>query len=120
MIKESIQFLKNLFDFIVPRFITEDVALIDNGEKLEIACPFDRIEDGVNYAGIVSVSSFTFLGRAFFVKQVGEVRPFEVWQVSECSCRNCGKSWVLVHEKEDTARKCPDCGSIQIRSKLTE
>ena len=64
--------LMYLFDFIVPRFITEDVALIkiefDDSEEFVYLplCSMRYIEDETGYDAVVKMKSFSWLGRAWF------------------------------------------------------
>lgn len=71
--------MKTILDFLdwfVPRFFTEDVALKDEGDYYEIVCSMKDIEPGEWYDGVVALNAFNFFGNAYFVKQVGEVRPW--------------------------------------------
>lgn len=68
--------IRQLFDIILPRFITEDVALHDNGDCYEIVCCMSDIQEGERFDGIVTMRTFNLFGLAIFPKQVGEVRPW--------------------------------------------
>jgi len=73
-------------DFIVPRFITEDVALRYVGNPVmssfsewgdyEIACSMDDVQPGEEFDGIGSVDAFQFLGFGLTYR-VGNFRPFK-------------------------------------------
>ena len=72
-------------DFIVPRFITEDVALRYVGNPVmssfsewgdyEISCSLDDVQPGEEFDGIGSVDAFQFLGFGLTYR-VGNFRPF--------------------------------------------
>ena len=72
-------------DFIVPRFITEDVALRYVGNPVmssfsewgdyEIACSMDDVQPGEEFDGIGSVDAFQFIGFGL-THRVGNFRPF--------------------------------------------
>lgn len=73
-------------DFIVPRFITEDVALRYVGDPVapnmsewgdyEIACSLADVQPGEEFDGIGSVDAFQFIGFGL-VYRVGNFRPFK-------------------------------------------
>lgn len=73
-------------DFIVPRFITEDVALRYVGNPVmssfsewgdyEIACSLADVQPGEEFDGIGSVDAFQFLGFGMAYR-VGNFRPFK-------------------------------------------
>lgn len=55
------------WDFLVPRFITEDVALRRVGpgsdwDNFEIACSIADVQPGERFDGVAEVDSFTWLG----------------------------------------------------------
>lgn len=72
-------------DFIVPRFITEDVALRYVGDPVtsnwsewrdyEIACSLADVQPGEEFDGIGSVDAFQFLGFGLTYR-VWNFRPF--------------------------------------------
>ena len=67
-----IKFLYLLYDILVPRFITEDVALRYLGVETldeygecsayEIECSMDDVEPGEKFDATAEVDSFTWLG----------------------------------------------------------
>ena len=73
-------------DFIVPRLITEDVALRYVGDPVtsnwsewgdyEIACSLADVQPGEEFDGIGSVDAFQFLGFGLTYR-VGNFRPFK-------------------------------------------
>lgn len=63
-------------DWIVPRFLTEDVALHDAGEHYEIVGPMKYLDPDERYDAVVSITSFNLFGSALFPKLAGEVRPW--------------------------------------------
>lgn len=54
-----------LFDILIPRFITEDVALIRDGDDVELLGIADQY-DLDEYDGVVAVDCFSWLGFGFF------------------------------------------------------
>ena len=74
-----------LWDFLIPRFITEDVALRYVGDDFtatwsewddyEIACSLMDVEPGECFDGIPTVDAFQFLGFGMAYR-IGEFRPF--------------------------------------------
>lgn len=71
-----------LLDIIVPRFVTEDAAVISTycgncaDEHLQPVCSMADIEPGEVYDGIITMRSFNFFGRGLWAKQVGPIRPW--------------------------------------------
>ena len=74
-----------LWDFLIPRFITEDVALRYVGDDFtatwsewddyEIACSLMDVEPGECFDGTAEVDCFTWLGIGFAYR-IGGFRPF--------------------------------------------
>ena len=74
-----------LWDFLIPRFITEDVALRYVGDDFtatwsewddyEIACSLTDVEPGEYFDGIAEVDCFTWLGIGFAYR-LGNFRAF--------------------------------------------
>lgn len=74
-----------LWDFLIPRFITEDVALRYVGDDFtatwsewddyEISCRLKDVEPGKCLDGIAEVDCFTWLGIGFAYR-IGGFRPF--------------------------------------------
>jgi len=81
--KESALFV---LDLLIPRFITEDVALRYVGDPVasnwsewgdyEIACSLADVQPGEEFDGIGSVDAFQFLGFGMAYR-VGNFRPFK-------------------------------------------
>ena len=109
------QFIYYIYDILIPRFITEDVALLENEKGYSIACSIDDVQDGEVFDAISTMSSLTWLGRSFFVKQVGPVRVFEVWKTASMRCNNCGKKWIIIVSNKRFDKSCPDCNSLQTK-----
>ncbi|WP_273761552.1 hypothetical protein [Aeromonas hydrophila] len=70
------EFMKYLMDLLVPRFITEDVALELLEDGYHPVCSMDDVRPGERFDGIVAMRSFTWLHVALFPRIVGEVRPW--------------------------------------------
>lgn len=68
--------IRQLIDLIIPRFITEDVALHDNGQGYEIVCCMDDVQPGERFDGVATMRCFNLFGSGIWPKQVGEVRPW--------------------------------------------
>ena len=74
--------LSKLLDIMIPRFITEDVAVerrvCDDccEEHYEIACSMLDIEPGERFDGIATMRGFNLFGMLLFPRQVGVVRPW--------------------------------------------
>lgn len=67
MLKTIFDCLRFAADILIPRFITEDVAMerVAPGEgwdKFEIACSMADVQPGERFDGIAEVDSFTWLG----------------------------------------------------------
>ncbi|HIC4115622.1 TPA: hypothetical protein ACW4JH_000045 [Salmonella enterica] len=77
-------FIISLFDFLVPRFIKEEVAfgLYGETEDPEVdeyypMCALKDIEEGEDVAMVGTMRSFNLFGLALFPKLVGELRPYD-------------------------------------------
>lgn len=68
--------IRRLLDIIVPRFITEDVALEFNGDHYIIVCCMDDVWPGESFDAIGTMQTFNFFGFGLFPKHIGEVRPW--------------------------------------------
>lgn len=83
MIKAFLQILQFLFDFLIPRFITEDVALRHVGsgsdwsewDSFEIVCAMSDISQGEEFDGIAEADSFTWLWFGISYR-IGNFRPW--------------------------------------------
>lgn len=69
--------LEYLLDLLVPRFITEDVALEQLDDGYHPVCCMDDVRPGERFDGIVAMRSFTWMGVAFAPRVIGEVRPWQ-------------------------------------------
>lgn len=65
-----------LCDVLIPRFTTEDFALVNMGDRYVIAFAMAYCDPDDECDGIATMRSFSWLGLGFFPKMVGEVRPF--------------------------------------------
>lgn len=68
--------MKRILEFLIPRFMVEDVALEWRDDGYHIVCSTDDLLDWEVFDGIVTVRCFSWLGLGAFPKQIGEVRPF--------------------------------------------
>ena len=80
MLKTIYSFLRFALDILIPRFITEDVALafmgggaIDNVDSYAIVCAMADIEPGERFDAIATVDAFQFLGFGMTYR-IGNVR----------------------------------------------
>lgn len=105
----------NIYDLIVPRFITEDCAVEELEDSYHVVMPMSCLYEGERYDGIATMQSFTWLGMAFFAKQVGDIRPWELWTNSTFQCHQCSHKYTIVHEVGHVDRSCPECGSLQAK-----
>lgn len=71
-----IAYIKMFFDIIIPRFLTEDVVVVDVGDHYELAFPLRFVTEGEMFDGIVTLQTFNFFGVGCFSKQLGELRKF--------------------------------------------
>jgi len=70
--------MNKFLDILLPRFITEDVALRDDGDHLVIACALADVKPGEEFPAIATVRNFNLFGRALFPKIIGEPRDWPV------------------------------------------
>lgn len=68
--------MNSVLDFIMPRFITEEVALELTPEGYLPVIPISQVEPGEKFDGVVTMWSFNLFGFALFPRTVGEVRPW--------------------------------------------
>lgn len=61
-----LNFIHFLFDILIPRFITEEVALIKKGESYDVLCCMNDITGEDTYDAIGVSKCFTWLGFGFF------------------------------------------------------
>ena len=75
------QFLRLAADVLIPRFLTEDVALEFMGgdrkniDSYRIICAMSDIQPGEEYDAVAAVDSFGWLGLGVTYR-VGECRPW--------------------------------------------
>lgn len=76
------KFLSVIYDFAVPRFIEEDVAVnvefMNNGKEVLIIdiYPLALVEPPVRFDGVVRVRYFNLFGFALFTKPISKLKPF--------------------------------------------
>jgi hypothetical protein len=70
--------LARILDIVIPRFVTEDVAVKQVGRSSmhEIVCSMKDIRPRERFDGIATYRMFNLFGFGFFQKQIGEVRPW--------------------------------------------
>lgn len=66
-----------LLDLLVPRFITEDVAIDGNAQNgYSVVCCMEDVDPGEQFSGIATIRCFNLFGFALFAKQIGDIRPW--------------------------------------------
>lgn len=68
--------LKTILDVLIPRFMTEEVALADTGDSYVIACSVVDLEPGEIPDAVATMRIFNLFGFALFPKMIGEPRPY--------------------------------------------
>lgn len=76
------EILRSVFDILIPRFISEDVAMeyIGNGrgwEDYRIACRLSDVLPGEQFDGVATVDAFQILGVGITYR-IGNFRPWGV------------------------------------------
>lgn len=61
-----IGFLKYFYDFFIPHWVIEDVALIYHGDEFEIMCCVNDLTDQDVYDGIATSRALVWLYWGFF------------------------------------------------------
>lgn len=72
--------LRFAWEFLIPRFLTEDVALYRDGSaddwsSYEIACRMDDVKPHEVFSGIAEVDSFSWLGLGITYR-IGNFSPW--------------------------------------------
>ncbi|AUR92477.1 hypothetical protein NVP1173O_01, partial [Vibrio phage 1.173.O._10N.261.55.A11] len=63
--------MNKLLDILIPRFITEDVALAyGDDDMLHPICALSDIQDGEHYDEVAAFRSFNLFGVALFPKMI--------------------------------------------------
>ncbi|HCK4323262.1 TPA: hypothetical protein N0J77_002684 [Pseudomonas aeruginosa] len=69
--------MNRILDILIPRFITERVALLEaNDGHLEIACALSDVRPGERFDAIATMRGFNLLGRIIFPRMIGAPRPW--------------------------------------------
>lgn len=68
--------MNKILDFLLPRFLTEDVALKDDGDQLAIVCPMHDLKPGEQYDAVATMRVFNLFGRALFPRVVSGPWPW--------------------------------------------
>lgn len=61
-----IEIIKFLYDFLIPHWVTEDVALVYQGDEFEILCCVDDLTDDDVYDGLATSKAIAWLWFGFF------------------------------------------------------
>ena len=69
--------LKKILDLAIPRFLVEDVALVEINGNYEIVCPIAVLRPLEKFDAVVKMRVFNLFGWALFPKQIGEVKLWE-------------------------------------------
>lgn len=68
--------IKKFFDVIVPRFLTEYVALQEMEDGYVIVCALHDVEEDENFDAIMKMQTFNFFGLGLFHKSIGDIIPW--------------------------------------------
>lgn len=68
--------LAKLLDIIIPRLLTEDVALTEVGDHYEIACSMADVRPSERFDAVATMRTFNLFGMALSPTMVGEPRPW--------------------------------------------
>jgi len=68
--------LARIIDIVMPRFITEEVALIDTGDRYEPVCSMVDVQDGERFDAVATFRSFNLFGIGLRPKMIGKVKPW--------------------------------------------
>ncbi|WP_395503073.1 hypothetical protein [Ectopseudomonas mendocina] len=82
--------MNRLLDILLPRFITEEVALTDAGDHLEIACSMADVKPGERFAAVATVRTLNLFGMGLFPTLIGEPRE---WPAKYQDPRNGTEIW---------------------------
>lgn len=69
--------LKKILDLAIPRFLDEDVALVEINGNYEIVYPISDLRPLEKFDAVVTMRVFNLFGWALFPKQVGEIILWE-------------------------------------------
>lgn len=82
--------MKKLFDLLLPRLLTEEVALQDNGDHLVIVCPMTEVKPGERFHAVATMRVFNLFGYALFPRMISGPLPWpspvqiEPWELPPC------------------------------------
>lgn len=68
--------MNRLLNILIPRLITEEVALADAGDHLEIACSMADVKPGERFAAVATVRTLNLFGLGLFPTMIGEPREW--------------------------------------------
>ncbi len=71
------QLLKKILDLAIPRFLDEDVALVEINGNYEIVCHISDLRPLEKFDAVVTMRVFNLFGWALFPKQIGEVKLWD-------------------------------------------
>lgn len=67
--------MNKFLDILIPRFITEDVALrLNENDEYEVVCSMKDLGEYEQADAVMSMTSFNLFGLALFPKAAGAVR----------------------------------------------
>ena len=78
------KFIAKPLDVLIPRFLQEDVALVDVGTHYEIVCAMSDLESGENTTPLPPCKPSISSALPFFPKMVGGVGPFQSTEAGDC------------------------------------
>ncbi len=78
--------LAKLLDIIIPRRLTEEVALTDDGDHYQIACSMADVRPGERFDAVATMRTFNLFGMALFPELTGEPRPWPTASQATTTC----------------------------------
>lgn len=72
-----IEFLRWLWEFIFPRFVTDEVAFMHNGDDIDLICSMADVEPDEEFDGVVTVKCLSVFGMGLFGRiLLDTIRPW--------------------------------------------
>lgn len=101
--------MNKLLNILLPRFITEEVALRDAGDHLVPACSMEDLRPGERFAAVATIRSFNLFGLAIFPRMIGPARE---WPTETPANEE--------EAKQPAVAPCPFCLMPAVAAVLTE
>ncbi|MED5608519.1 Lar family restriction alleviation protein [Pseudomonas sp. JH-2] len=68
--------MNKILNLLLPRFLTEEVALHDNGDHLVIVCPMTEVKPGERFHAVATMRVFNLFGRTLLPRMVSGPWPW--------------------------------------------